>query len=195
MRLPRIARCARLLTLFSFLPALASAHTGHDSSQGLSVGFFHPFCGLDHLLAMIAVGLWAAQLGGRAQWLVPSSFLGAMLVGAACAANGFRLPITETMIIGSLVALGGLISGAVRLPVAVASAAVAAFALFHGSAHGAELPASVSGLQFGAGFLLATALLHAAGVALGRWSRGQAAVIIRLSGAALALGSAGLLLS
>jgi len=154
------------LVAMSLAPA-AQAHIISAQAGGFGAGFAHPFTGLDHMLAMIAVGLWAAQLGGRARWAVPLAFLGAMTVGAGLALAGVRLPMVETGIASSVLVLGLLIAFAARLPVAVSAILVGAFAVFHGHAHGNELPQAASEALYGAGFLLATGALHVFGLGLG----------------------------
>ena len=145
----------------------AFAHPGHGPAVGLAAGFAHPFSGWDHLVVMVAVGLWAAQLGGRALWAVPAAFVGTM-AGAAVFGHWVGvIPGTEQGIAASLMVCGLLLAAAVRLPTAGAAALVGVFAVFHGLAHGAEMPATAAGASFGLGFLAATALLHAAGVTLG----------------------------
>jgi urease accessory protein len=150
----------------AFLPAIASAHPGHDG-VGLAHGFLHPLLGVDHVIAMVAVGLLAAHLGGRALWLVPLSFVATMAAAGAAGMAGIVLPYAETAIALSVVVLGAAVALRVEMPLAAAMGLVAFFAIFHGYAHGAEMPESASGLAYGAGFVAATALLHAAGVALG----------------------------
>ena len=145
----------------------AQAHIISAQGGGFGAGFAHPLTGLDHMLAMIAVGLWAAQLGGRARWAVPLAFMGAMTVGAGLALAGVRLPMVETGIASSVLVLGLLIASAARLPVAMSAFLVGAFAVFHGHAHGNELPQAASEVLYGAGFLLATGALHVFGLALG----------------------------
>jgi urease accessory protein len=152
------------------LPVLANAHPGHDGHDltwSFSTGLGHPLSGWDHLLAMLAVGIWAALLGGRVRWLVPAAFVVTMVAGAAFAQSGFKLPGIEQGIAASLFILGLLIAFAVRLPVVISMGAVGLFALFHGWAHGAEMPVTSSGFSYGAGFVTATALLHLAGLGLG----------------------------
>lgn len=133
-------------------------------------GFSHPLFGIDHILVMLAVGLWAAQLGrdGKrsALWIVPAAFVSTMAVGFALALSGVALPFVEPGILASVIALGLLVAMAVRLPTAVCAAIVAVFALFHGHAHGGEL-GSAGALQFGVGFVAATAMLHLAGIVAG----------------------------
>jgi urease accessory protein len=171
----------------------AEAHTPGAAGAGLVEGFVHPLLGLDHLLAMVAVGLWAAQLGGSAVWLVPASFMTMMAVGGGAALSGFDLPAVEFGILGSLLALGALVATAARLPVAVGAALVGFFAFFHGHAHGAEMPEAVAVTLYALGFIAATGLLHGIGVALGLyWQGGIARWIVRAGGAAVA--AAGLVL-
>ena len=130
---------------------------------GFVSGFLHPIGGLDHVLAMVAVGMLAALIGGRALWLVPASFLGAMVIGSAL---GFSLPFVEFGIVASVVVLGAVVALAPRMPVTVAMA-LAAFGMFHGHAHGAEMPAAASAVLYGLGFVSATAALHLIGVGVG----------------------------
>ena len=143
-------------------PGAALAHTGLAAS-GFASGFVHPFGGLDHVLAMFAVGLWAARLGGRATWLVPAAFVVVMAAGAAAAAAGLALPPVEVGIAGSLLVLGAVIALDARLPLASALPLVAVLAVFHGTAHGAEM----TGVSYGLGFTVATAALHGLGLACG----------------------------
>lgn len=148
-------------------PAVVFAHTGMGDAHDLLHGFMHPIGGLDHILAMVAVGVFAAQLGGRALWVVPASFVATMAVAGACGMAGFALPYTEIGIALSLVVLGAIVAFSVKLPMAIAAALVASFAVFHGYAHGAEMPGTLSGIAFGFGFILATASLHGVGIGLG----------------------------
>lgn len=152
---------------FVFAPAAALAHPGHDGAGGLVHGFLHPVTGIDHVLAMIAVGVLAAQYGGRALWLVPMSFLVAMAAAGATGMAGIPVQIVEAGIGLSVVALGLVIAFQIKPPTLVAMLVVGFFALFHGYAHGTEMPNGVAGLSFAAGFLVATALLLGAGVGLG----------------------------
>ncbi len=155
---------AALLTLAA---TAAQAHTGIGAADGFGYGFAHPLGGLDHVLAMVAVGLFAAQLGGRALWLVPLSFIAMMIAGGSLAVAGFGLPLVEIGIALSVVAFGLAVAAGFRLPALAAMALVGFFASFHGYAHGAEMPDSISGFDYATGFVLATALLHAAGIAIG----------------------------
>ncbi len=150
-----------------FAPAAALAHPGHDGAGGLTQGFIHPLTGIDHVLAMIAVGVIAAQYGGRALWLVPMSFLVAMGAAGAIGMAGIPVQIVEVGIALSVVVLGLMIAFQIKPPTLVAMVAVGFFALFHGYAHGSEMSNGQAALSFAAGFLFATALLLGAGVGLG----------------------------
>ena len=161
-------RRALLTTALILVPTLALAHPGlpghtHDFADGV----LHPLSGLDHILAMVAVGLFAAQLGGRALWAVPASFVTVMAAAGLAGMSGIALPLTETGIALSIVALGGVIALRVSMPLAAAMAMVGFFAVFHGYAHGVETPDNASGLLYGLGFVTATALLHGLGVGIG----------------------------
>lgn len=157
------------LLLFTFLwvPSPALAHEGTGLAGGFIAGFLHPLLGLDHMLAMVAVGLWGAFLGRPLIMLLPIVFPAMMTVGAAIGMLGLLLPLVETGIALSVVTLGTAILLAARAPVAVATAIVAAFALFHGYAHGTELPVAADPVGYSAGFVLCTGLLHVAGIGLG----------------------------
>ncbi|MBN2869373.1 MAG: HupE/UreJ family protein [Campylobacterales bacterium] len=156
-------------TVLTLLAAEISllAHTGHGSISGFGAGFSHPIGGVDHILAMFAVGLWAAQMGGRAVWAVPLSFVMMMVAGAAMGIQGVQVPWIEEGILASVVVLGGLIAFGIRMPVVLGSAVVGLFALFHGAAHGAEMPLNAGGVGYASGFVVATGLLHMGGIALG----------------------------
>lgn len=165
----------------------AAAHTFGAQGAGLAQGFLHPLGGLDHLLAMVAVGLWAAQRGGRALWAVPAAFVGMMAVGGAAGAIGAPLPLVELGIAGSLIVLGLAVALSVRLPIAASAVLVGLFALFHGHAHGTELPETASALQYGLGFIAATAALHGLGVAIGAaLKRDAGRALVRIGGAGIA---------
>lgn len=146
--------------------APAFAHLDPVAHGSLAAGFSHPFSGLDHILAMVAVGLWAALLGGRAAWLVPTAFVGTMMLGFAVALAGLGLPFVEPVIAASVVVIGLLTLVALQVPTHVGMAMVGFFAFFHGYAHGGEL-GDAGALSFCAGFAVATAILHAAGVGIG----------------------------
>lgn len=156
-----------LLTPLFLLPTLAQAHPNHGTATSWLGGLAHPLTGLDHLCAMIAVGLWAAQLGGRARWVVPLTFVSVMTLGAIFGQHGLALPFVEPGIIVSVLILGVIIAAALRLPLAASVTLVGAFALFHGYAHGAEMPMTASGFAYGAGFVATTISLHLFGIGLG----------------------------
>ncbi len=166
-------------------PTLALAHPGHGDN-GLVAGISHPIGGLDHLLAMVAVGLWAAQQQGAARWALPCTFVGTMLVGGLLGFAGLELPALESGIAASVLALGLAVALAVRPPLALAMTATALFALFHGVAHGLELPEMSSPWAYATGFVAATAALHAAGYAVVRMLPQAAAPLVRMAGAASA---------
>ena len=155
-----------LATLASIIPSVALAHTGAHTS-GFAHGFAHPISGLDHVLAMVMVGLFAYQLGGRALWIVPLAFVSAMSVGGALGVAGIGVPFIEIGIALSVIVLGALVASNARTPVIAAVAVVGFFAIFHGYAHGAEMPANAAALTYAIAFLIATALLHLTGAALG----------------------------
>jgi urease accessory protein len=145
----------------------AEAHAGVGHTNGFIYGFMHPVSGVDHVLAMVAVGLFAAVLGGRARWAVPLSFVGMMVIGGVIGIAGINVPFVEVGIALSVVVMGALVALQAKPPVAIASALVGVFAVFHGVAHGAEMPVDASGIPFAMGFVSATALLHGVGLALG----------------------------
>ena len=172
---------------------VASAHPGHGGGVGFAAGFAHPFSGVDHILAMLAVGICAAQLGGRALWMLPLGFLSAMIGGMALASAGAHVPLVEQAIAASVFALGLLVMTNARLPIGVVSVLVALFALFHGFAHGSEA-GGASPAAFAAGFVPATALLISAGLMGTIWLRGRRlAMLPRIAGGAIALGGVALL--
>jgi urease accessory protein len=178
---------ARLLAFtIAATPTAALAHGGHGEVAGFVHGFAHPFGGLDHVVAMLAVGLLAYQLGGRALWLVPSTFVAVMAIGGMLGATGIALPYVEAGIAASIIVLGAAIAFGIRTPAVMAASVAGLFAVFHGYAHGAEMPLGGSALQYGLGFVAATALLHligiGAGVALGRFGRTHGRTIYRVSG-------------
>lgn len=180
------AVCALLLA------AQAQAHTGQPGgASGFLAGFLHPITGPDHLLAMLAVGMWGAQLGMPALWILPVAFPLVMAVGGALGIVGLPLPATETAIVCSVVLLGGAIALDRRPPLPLAAALVAFFAVFHGYAHGRELPAYASALGFSAGFVLATGCIHLLGIGIGfvtHLPRGEH--VLRAGGTAIALAGA-----
>ncbi|MEZ5715827.1 MAG: HupE/UreJ family protein [Paracoccaceae bacterium] len=166
-------RILSLTALAALAATPAAAHLPPGEYGSFAAGLTHPLFGLDHVLVMIAVGLWAAQIGGRAVWIVPTGFVAAMLAGFLLALAGLPLPAVEPMIVASVLILGTLVALALRPPLWTAVAAVAALGLFHGHAHGGELGLARA-LTFGAGFVLATALLHATGVIVALGARRNA---------------------
>ncbi|WP_298930340.1 HupE/UreJ family protein [uncultured Ramlibacter sp.] len=179
------------------LAAAAYAHPGHDGPGigGFMTGVQHPFAGLDHLLAMLAVGIWAATQGRPRAWALPLAFALLMAAGAALGMAGVSLPAIEPGIAASVIVLGLALLSAWRAPAAVALGLVAVFGVLHGFAHGAELPANVDPLAYGAGFLVATFALHAMGVAIGLLQAApRGALALRAGGAAIAAAGAWLLL-
>jgi len=161
-------RFLRLAFLAAFLaPTAALAHTGVGDTSGFMHGFMHPLGGLDHQLAMILVGIFAYQLGGRALWLVPLTFVGVMAIGGLLGVAGIPVPFIELGIALSVIVLGAIVAFGVKVPVAAAMGIVGLFAIFHGHAHGSEMPMDASGLEYGLGFMLATAILHAVGIGIG----------------------------
>ncbi|MCR4281747.1 MAG: HupE/UreJ family protein [Bauldia sp.] len=155
---------------FALAATPAFAHVGIGETTGFSAGFAHPLSGLDHMAVMIAVGLWAALKGGRALWVWPAAFVGVMIVGGLLGMLGVPIPFVEPAILASVVALGLLVALAVDLPFAAGAAIIGFFALFHGHAHGMEVPQAANGLAYMGGFAAATAVLHAVGI-------GSAAVV------------------
>jgi len=186
---PSARTCGRLsaLAIAAFGIGSAFAHPGHPDAFGFNDGFSHPFSGIDHLLAMLALGLWAAQNKRSALWVLPLAFPLTMAAGALLAFSGLQLPAVETGIAASVAVFGLLIAFAVRMPLWASAGVVSIFALFHGYAHGSELPHSASALWYGAGFVAATALLHALGLAIGLVAgQKMAAQAVRLGGVAIA---------
>lgn len=175
--------------IFAAATAPAFAHLNPEEHGSMMAGLSHPLFGADHILAMVAVGIWASQIGGRALWAVPAAFVSMMAAGFALAVSGIELPFVEPAILASVIGLGILVAAAVRLPVAASAAVVAIFALFHGHAHGGEL-GTAGALQFGIGFLIATAGLHVAGLGLGFSLNRFGPVVARLLGVATAIGGA-----
>jgi urease accessory protein len=143
----------------------AFAHVGQGDTSSFAAGLAHPLSGLDHIAVMVAVGLWAALKGGRALWLWPAIFVGVMLVGGALGMAHVALPFVEPAILASVVALGLCVALAIDLPVWSGAVLIGAFALFHGHAHGTEVAETMSGVEYMAGFAVATASLHAIGIA------------------------------
>lgn len=174
------------------LPKLALAHDGPhtpSSIDGFLYGFFHPILGFDHLLAMICVGVLSAQLGGRAIWQVPAAFVATLALGSFLSLLAIPLPGVELAIAFSVLALGGAVLADKQLPLAVTLLIISLFGLFHGHAHGAEIPSQVQPLHFVGGFSLASTLIHLLGVWLGGvMTRGKRRVfVLRAAGALVVL--------
>lgn len=174
----------------------AFAHLDPHAHGSFAAGFTHPISGLDHVLAMVAVGLWGALIGGRGIWLLPTGFVGSMIIGYALALLGLHLPGVEPMIMASVIALGAVVLVALRLPAVAGALVCGLFGLFHGHAHGGEL-GGAGEMKFAIGFVLATAILHGCGVLFGygamvglgaETKRGEMA--IRFLGGVTALGGA-----
>lgn len=179
------------------IPTFAFAHTGVGDASGFTHGFAHPISGIDHILAMVMVGLFAYQLGGRSFWLVPSTFVLVMALGGALGAMGVSVPFVETGITLSVVVLGAIVALDVKAPAAVAMGLVGLFAIFHGHAHGAEMPENAGGIAYAAGFMIATAALHTAGLgigaAVGRIGVRDGGLVARIAGGVAAIAGVGLM--
>ena len=169
-----------------FTPAVAFAHTGVGDTSGFVHGFGHPISGIDHIIAMLLVGVFAWQLGGRALWRLPITFVGVMAVGGTLGIAGIEVPFVEIGIAFSVVVLGAIVAFDVKAPAITAMGVVGLFAIFHGHAHGAEIPEDAGGVAYAAGFMIATALLHlcgiSAGLLMGKASEHYGSVVVRLAG-------------
>jgi len=193
MKTGSIRTCQRMalhaaLVAFAFLPALAQAHEEMGQAAGFVAGLSHPVSGLDHVLAMVAVGLWGAVLGPPAIWVLPVAFPLVMALGGLMGLLGIPVPGVEVGIALSAIVLGAMVLAEIRPPLWLAAVIVAFFAVFHGHAHGRELPEGTSALLYSLGFVVATGLLHAAGILLGvahRWSAGRQ--LVRAAGGGVAL--------
>jgi urease accessory protein len=182
-----VPRLAIALAL-SLLASPAFAHVGAGFGGGFFSGFSHPLLGRDHLLAMVSVGIWGAELGAPAIWVLPITFPLVMAIGGAAGIVGVPLPGTEVIIACSVIVLGAAVAAALRLPLPLALVIVGVFAFAHGHAHGSEMPASADALAFSVGFVIATGMLHAVGIAIGlliKWPVGFTAV--RVTGCLAAL--------
>jgi len=176
---------ALALLMLGFAPAV-QAHVPGEQVSGLLSGLLHPVSGADHVLAMVAVGLWGAQLGAPAIWVLPLTFPIVMALGGLLGLLGVPLPGVEIGIAASALMLGGAVLSGRRVPLAAAAVLVGLFAIFHGHAHGSELPPGHSGLLYSLGFVVATGCLHAVGILIGtlqRWPAGR--VALRLAGGAV----------
>lgn len=175
--------------MLAFVPAIASAHQETDQAAGFLSGFMHPISGFDHVLAMVAVGLWGAVLGSPAIWVLPVAFPVVMAFGGLMGLLGIPVPGVEIGIAVSAIVLGAMVLAQLRPPLWLAATLVAFFAIFHGHAHGRELPEGTSALLYSLGFVVATGLLHLVGILLGeahRWAAGRQAVRAAGGGVALA---------
>jgi len=191
----QIRRQLALLCATALFAGSAFAHQAGGLSGGFTSGFMHPISGPDHVLAMVAVGMWGAFLGRPAIWLLPVVFPLVMAFGGALGVAGVPLPAVETGIAASALVLGAMIALAVRAKLWFAAVLVGAFAIFHGHAHGTELPTAANALAYSMGFVIATGLLHLSGIAFGelvRWPQGRIAV--RVGGGLIALGGVGFLI-
>jgi urease accessory protein len=174
--------------------APASAHVGGGHTSDFAAGFIHPLHGPDHVLAMVTLGLLASLLGGRALWAVPASFVAMMLAGGSLGLAGIPVPAVEFGILASIVVLGAIVAWGRSLPVGLAMALAGLFAVFHGHAHGSEMPLQASAATYALGFALASASLHGLGIAAGMAALGFPRMV-RLAGAAAALAGVALAVS
>jgi urease accessory protein len=186
----RLALAALLLAASG--PALA--HEGGLAAGGFGTGFLHPLLGLDHVVAMVAVGLWGAFLGAPAIWVLPVAFPLVMALGGALGVMGVALPAVETGIAASAIVIGVAVALAFRPPIWIAAVIVAFFAIFHGHAHGTEMPGALSPLAYAAGFVIGTGFLHLAGIALGLLTRSRPGMLaVRAMGGGIAVAGLGFL--
>lgn len=186
---------AVLAAALAFSSGAAFAHEGAGVAGGFLSGFVHPLNGWDHVIAMVAVGLWGAFLGRPAIWVLPIVFPMVMALGGALGVSGLQIPAVETGIALSAVVLGAMVAFAVRPPIWLAAVIVGSFAIFHGYAHGVELPQAADPIAYSLGFVIATGLLHLAGIAFGllvRWPAGK--IVVRAGGAAIAMAGVALLM-
>jgi urease accessory protein len=183
-----------ITTMLLMFASVASAHEGAGIADGFYSGLMHPVLGWDHVIAMVAVGLWGAFLGNPAIWVLPVVFPLVMAFGGALGVIGVPVPAVETGIAVSAIVLGAMVAFAVRPPIWIAAVIVGAFAIFHGHAHGTELPGAASPLAYSLGFVIATGLLHISGIAFGliaHWPFGK--TVVRAGGSIIALAGAGFL--
>ena len=168
------------------LPTLALAHPGHDAGTGFMAGLAHPWSGMDHLITMLAVGMWGAQLGGRMRWVLPLSFISMMIAGSLLGFSGVHIGAVEQGIAASVCILGLLLATATRVPLLAGMAITGCFAVFHGYAHAADAVVSSNALLYIAGFAVSTAVLHALGFGAAMLLN-QHQRVVRWAGAAIAL--------
>lgn len=189
------ARHVAMIAVALALPSFAHAHPGNALVYDCASGLAHPFHGWDHLTAMIAVGVLAAQLGGRTRWILPAAFITVMSCAAVLGARGITLPGIETIIATSVLVFGLMIAATARLPLAVSASLVGLFAFAHGLAHGTEIPVTTAAVSYGTGFVLSTAALHGAGLLFGYLASRSSPRLPRAAGVACAAVGAALLLS
>jgi len=185
------ARRSFLIIFILLCPLTGFAHQRGGEAIGFGSGFIHPISGLDHILAMVAVGMWGAQLGAPAMWVLPVVFPMVMALGGVMGLMGIKLPGTEICIALSALALGFVVCREARPKLWIAAMIVGVFAVAHGHAHGTELPPGASGVLYSIGFVIATGLLHAIGIGIGlvhRWPAGR--IALRFAGAVVAMGGA-----
>ncbi len=181
-------RLMTLTVLIALQPEMALAHPGPAGAAGFAQGLLHPVSGPDHLLAMVAVGLWASQARGRTTWAIPCGFLVAMVLGGGLGIAGVPVPYVEEGILASVLVFGLLAAGACRLPLSWSVPAVGLFAGLHGHAHGVEMPAAIGAGPYMVGFVAATALLHGAGLGLGALVPGNdREIVTRVAGGVVVL--------
>lgn len=182
--------------LLFLAPIATSAHTGVTATSGFLHGALHPLTGLDHMIAMIAVGIWAYQLGRKSLWIVPTSFVSIMIIAGILGMSGVAIPLVEQGIIFSILTLGLLIAAAKKLPPWLSIIIVGLFAIFHGHAHGSEIPALASGASYALGFAIATASLHLLGIGIGFFvSKKMSVPMVRYVGTGIGLSGIILMLS
>lgn len=183
------------LLFFAALPGAAFAHAGGglDHSHGFMAGLLHPLTGMDHILAMVSVGLLAALMGSKARWLLPTAFMTMMAAGGMISVWGLSLPFSEILIALSVIVLGAMVFTGRSVPTAIAVAITGAFAVFHGSAHGLAMPAGSSIAAFGLGFVVTTGLLHLVGLGVGTLSVRSSPVVARIAGVAVTVAGLGIL--
>ena len=184
-------------SILAVMTTAVEAHTGIGAISGFGQGFAHPLGGLDHILAMVAVGLFAINLGGRAMWLVPAAFVAMMAVSGMLGIGGVAVPFVEIGIALSVIVLGLAVALQWSIPISAAMVLVGFFAIFHGHAHGAEMPVSGAGLPYAIGFVSATALLHAIGLGFGFVAGAKVKSyfhrVAQIGGGAMALAGVGIL--
>jgi urease accessory protein len=182
-------RFALALFMAAAIISPAFAHTGVGSHFGFVGGITHPLFGLDHLLTMVGVGVWAALVGGKARWLWPAAFVTIMAAGAALALNSIVVPHVESLILASVIGVGAAVAFGLQVPLVAGATICAAFAIAHGHAHGNELPTGASVAGYVAGFMISTAALHAIGIAAGMALQ-RSRLLARLAGASIAAAGA-----